>query len=191
MALHTYTPYEWKNAPDHKTTPLSADNLNHIEEGIANAYQDIAEIYKILFPIGAVYLTIGNTNPSTFFTGTTWTLLSDGYLRNNASAETGGSKNSGSTTLTTNQIPAHNHTGTAQAATAYNTSYLARYNEGAVSGNDYIVSYGASVVGSGTGLQNRLSHSHTLSINNTGGGGGHTHTIEPTYTRVYAWKRTA
>lgn len=44
MALHTYTPYEWKNAPDHKTTPLSADNLNHIEQGIKNAEDDIAEV---------------------------------------------------------------------------------------------------------------------------------------------------
>lgn len=44
MALHTYTPYEWKNAPDHKTTPLSADNLNHIEQGIKNAEDDIASV---------------------------------------------------------------------------------------------------------------------------------------------------
>jgi hypothetical protein len=44
MALHTYTPYEWKNAPDHKTTPLSADNLNHIEQGIKNAEDDVVEV---------------------------------------------------------------------------------------------------------------------------------------------------
>jgi hypothetical protein len=44
MALHTYTPYEWENAPDHKTTPLSADNLNHIEQGIKNAEDDVVEV---------------------------------------------------------------------------------------------------------------------------------------------------
>jgi hypothetical protein len=44
MALHTYTPTEWKNAPDHKTTPLNANNLNNIETGIENAYTDIATI---------------------------------------------------------------------------------------------------------------------------------------------------
>lgn len=44
MALHTYTPTEWKNAPDHKTTPINATNLNNIETGIENAYTDISAI---------------------------------------------------------------------------------------------------------------------------------------------------
>jgi hypothetical protein len=44
MALHTYTPTEWKNAPDHKTTPINATNLNNIETGIENAYSDILEV---------------------------------------------------------------------------------------------------------------------------------------------------
>lgn len=44
MALHTYTPTEWKNAPDHKTTPINATNLNNIETGIENAYTDIGTI---------------------------------------------------------------------------------------------------------------------------------------------------
>lgn len=44
MALHTYTPTEWKNAPDHKTTPINATNLNNIETGIENAYTDISTI---------------------------------------------------------------------------------------------------------------------------------------------------
>ena len=44
MALHTYTPTEWKNAPDYKTTPINATNLNNIETGIDNAYTDIAAI---------------------------------------------------------------------------------------------------------------------------------------------------
>lgn len=45
MALHTYTKTEYKNAPDHKTTPLNATNLNHSEDGIENAYTDIKYIY--------------------------------------------------------------------------------------------------------------------------------------------------
>lgn len=45
MALHTYTKTEYKNAPDHKTTPLNATNLNHCEDGLADAYTDIKSIY--------------------------------------------------------------------------------------------------------------------------------------------------
>lgn len=39
MAYTSYTPTNWQNAPDHKTTPLSADNLNHMEGGIADSYK--------------------------------------------------------------------------------------------------------------------------------------------------------
>ena len=42
--MHTYNPTNWKNAPDHRTTPMNADNLNNIEQGLANAYSDIAEV---------------------------------------------------------------------------------------------------------------------------------------------------
>lgn len=44
MSLHTYNRTNWKNAPDHKTTPINADNLNNIEQGMVNAYSDIAEV---------------------------------------------------------------------------------------------------------------------------------------------------
>lgn len=36
---YSYTEYEWKDAPDHKTTPLSATNFNHMEKGIGDAYK--------------------------------------------------------------------------------------------------------------------------------------------------------
>ena len=44
MSLHSYIKYLWKNAPDHKTTPINADNLNHMETGIADAHTDIAAV---------------------------------------------------------------------------------------------------------------------------------------------------
>ena len=48
MARQTYTKSveEWKNKPD-KTTPILAENLNHIEEGIKIAMDNRAlrEIY--------------------------------------------------------------------------------------------------------------------------------------------------
>ena len=33
-SVDTYVPYVWKDAPDYKTTPTSATNFNHIEDGI-------------------------------------------------------------------------------------------------------------------------------------------------------------
>lgn len=39
----SYTKKTWKNYPD-TTTPITADNLNHMENGIADAHTDIAAI---------------------------------------------------------------------------------------------------------------------------------------------------
>ena len=38
-----YTPYLWKNLPD-ETTPISAENLNHMEQGIADAHSLAADL---------------------------------------------------------------------------------------------------------------------------------------------------
>lgn len=48
-------------------TPINADQLN--------GYSMI-NLIKYLFPIGAIYQNTSNVNPSTFITGTTWTLRS-------------------------------------------------------------------------------------------------------------------
>ena len=116
MELHTYTPLNWQDAPDHKTTPINAENLNHIEEGIQNAYADILQIYNAIYPVGAIYMSVNNVNPGTFFGGT-WTPWGSGKVPVGVDTddtdfdtveETGGSK---TVTLTSTQsgVPAHNH----------------------------------------------------------------------------------
>lgn len=40
MNLHTYDLVKWENAPS-KATPLSAENLNHMDLGIAAVYKDV------------------------------------------------------------------------------------------------------------------------------------------------------
>ena len=52
----SYTKKTWKNYPD-TTTPITADNLNHMENGIADAHTDIAALNTSLlqhstFPSG-------------------------------------------------------------------------------------------------------------------------------------------
>lgn len=44
QTLHNYIKTVWKDAPGHKTTPMNADNLNHMENGIADAHTDIAAV---------------------------------------------------------------------------------------------------------------------------------------------------
>ena len=69
------------------------------------------------YPIGSIYLSVNSTNPGTIFGGT-WQRLTGGFLYGcvNSSGEgngtgksTGGATgNTGSTTLTVNQIPTSN-----------------------------------------------------------------------------------
>lgn len=132
-----------------------------------------------LHPVGSVYITYVNTNPGTLLGFGTWVALSDGYLRNNATSGSGGSLTSGSTALSVSQMPAHNHGGA--TATGFN---VATKSVQVTTG-----SLNLATVPFYGGDTTALTHSHTIS--SQGGGQGHTHSIEPTYTRVYAWRRTA
>ena len=69
---------------------------------------------KLLYPIGSIYMSIQDTNPSVFFGGT-WERIAKGKTlvgvdENdtdfNTSSKTGGEKVH---TLTVNEIPSHNH----------------------------------------------------------------------------------
>lgn len=112
---------------------------------------------QTIYPVGSIYLNANNVNPATFLGFGTWSLMSNGYLCNNASAATGGSATSGSTTLTVDQIPAHTHTATTQTTGAHThtatTQSAGNHTHTATTG-----SYG--------------NHTHTLTTNTTG---SHTH----------------
>lgn len=65
-------------------------------------------LLDVFFPVGSLYLTYSNTNPSKFLGGS-WVLYSsDRYLRGGASnAAVGGT--GGSNTISVNQMPQHSH----------------------------------------------------------------------------------
>lgn len=134
------------------------------------------------YPVGSIYLSVSNTDPSTLFGGT-WESISGYYLYAGVGGNTSGSDTSGvpstnvtgSTALTVAQIPSHNH----NLLMAFNTS--------------------AGSIGRPV-MANSISNlqSNVNPIQYTGGGQGHTHTlnahtheINPLRFEVYAWKRTA
>lgn len=66
----------------------------------------------MIYPIGSIYISVSSTNPGTLFSGTTWSQLKDRFLLGLGDIyktvnDTGGSS---TVTLTTAQIPSHNHT---------------------------------------------------------------------------------
>ena len=154
------------------------------------------------YPVGSIYISVKNTNPSTLFGGT-WVAFGTGRtlvgVDTNQSAfntveKTGGSNAvsytpSGTVNphqLTINEMPSHTHTINA------NASFTIANNQG--SGTSGIPS------ASGSWGSYKPAHWYTLSNEYTGGSQAHSHTFTGTganistlqpYITVYMWKRTA
>ena len=141
-----------------------------------------------IYPVGHIYTTVANGNPSTLLagmSGTTWVAFGAGRTLIgldsndadfNAITETGGHKvdttSSGSHTLTVAQMPAHNHTVT-----------FPRQNTSGGGGPVHPC------------MDNGTGGPVYPSVSSAGGNSGHSHTnsidvVQP-YIVVYFWKRTA
>lgn len=123
------------------------------------------------YPVGSIYITVNNTNPSTFMGGTwerfangrTLVGVSESESEFNTGNKTGGSKTH---TLTVEEIPPHSH---AQYVTA---------NDGTPAIRRDWSSDGRSG-----------PYPQGINTGNTGGGRAHNN-LQP-YIAVYMWKRTA
>lgn len=126
------------------------------------------EIINAVYPVGSIYMSINNTNPSTLFGGT-WVQIEDTFLlacgTTYTAGDTGGEAEH---TLTVAEMPSHTH--------SMKYSYWVNANVGIKSynypgGSGYY--YGDT----------------SAAPNNTGSGSAHNNM--PPYLAVYVWKRTA
>ena len=126
-----------------------------------------AKIRDFIYPVGSIYLSINNTNPSTIFGGT-WEQIQDTFLLaaglTYAAGDTGGEATH---TLIVEEIPPHNH-------------HILTNNDdfNNSSGGGY---YGTHQDGTTAWYQT------TWYTENTGGGQAHNNM--PPYLVVYMWKR--
>ena len=149
------------------------------------------DLVNLLYPVGSVYLSMNDTNPSILFGGT-WERITDAYLWATSSSNggwKGGSLETGSTVLTVDQIPSHGHS--ISSSGAHSHSSQGRKNSGSSGGAVFESFGGASSYRTVRVPRTGNDGAHTHTANNTGGGQGHTHTINPTYVNVIMWKRTA
>lgn len=169
----TYTPVGWKNKPS-TDTPINADNLKHMDDAILDLYEGGLSISDI-YPVGSIYMSVNNTNPSTLFGGT-WEQLKDRFLLGAGDTYTAGNTGGEAThTLTINEMPSHNH------------SIYSGWGTGESIGTD------GFEFGSAIGVNNRNYYEQgggaMKFIGSTGGGQAHNNM--PPYLTVYMWKRTA
>ncbi|MEM6432958.1 MAG: hypothetical protein AAF773_03735 [Cyanobacteria bacterium P01_D01_bin.115] len=154
--------------------------------------------------IGSVYENaIDATNPATLLGYGTWESLGAGRVLigvdpNDTDFDTAGNTGGAKTvTLTTNETPIHNHSGStntagAHAHTANNNSSHRSSNELAGQGTAAGGSFLDRImvwIGGNFGTSTAGGHAHTVTTNNVGG--GQPHENMPPYQVVYRWVRTA
>ena len=119
------------------------------------------------YPVGAIYMSVDSTNPSTLFGGT-WQQIQDTFLLACGSTYTAGDTGGEAThTLTEQEIPSHTHRQNANASSAGGSSSGGGRIDPWVQGNNY----------------------GTAHVSYTGGGQAHNNM--PPYLAVYMWQRTA
>lgn len=130
-----------------------------------------ADIVNLIYPVGSIYMSVGNADPTALFGGT-WERLEDRFLLGAGSTYTAGDTGGEAThTLTENEIPSHHH-----SITANRTS---------------IEASGYGFVANGPFTDRGLILRNTADMATTNTGGGQAHNNMPPYLVVYMWKRTA
>lgn len=161
----------FQNTPS-TATAISAENLNQMQTNIENAI-------KAIYPVGAVYISVNSTNPSTLFGGT-WEQIKDRFLLSSGDTYSAGATGGNAT---------HNHTlnsGYAKITRTFGTDSV--FSKEKTINEAY-----QSTVGDGAGRLIGTADSYQGTSNKAVELGGNTDTANnmPPYLTVYMWKRTA
>jgi len=143
---------------------------------VTAATPSAATINGAAYPVGSVYTSVISTNPATLLGVGTWAAFGAGrVLLGNGGGYSAGATGGATTdshTLTTSEMPAHNHIG----------GTASQFPNG-----PYGTATGSS---SNQATQNNTNNKYGYT-STTGGGAAHTHDIMQPYIVVYFWKRTA
>jgi len=175
-----------------------------------------AQIINTIYPVGAIYMSLDNTNPGTLFGVGTWEQITDKFLVAagtyfTMSTPTGGAS---SVTLQTANLPSHNHSFTGSTVSTDSQGSHEHWFYPKLQWQNSSVQSNGNVVRTASGwapdLAGNLSGSMTVNYNSlsqgTGYAGEHTHSITcggtvgntgsgtafsiiPPYQVVYIWKR--
>ena len=174
-----------------------SNQITDLKEYITNQMESILDTF---YPVGSIYLSVKNENPSTKFGGT-WVAWGSGRVPVGVNSKdgnfdsvekTGGTSThshsitvnnkaaftSGSTTLTVSQMPSHNHAGSS-TTTAITSSLRVVGVTGTGTASNHIVGFGSGAYVNVSNTSNFPggNHYHNMNMKSNGGGQGHTHSI--------------
>lgn len=146
-------------------------------------------LLNIMYPIGSIYLSVNDTNPSTVFGGQ-WEQIKDTFLLGCGDKYTNGvTGGEASHVLTVAEMPNHNHSASTNTAGGHRHTFKGWWTTKGDGSATYAcvaraTQNDAAEYGS---FSTAGDHSHTVTINNTGDGQAHNNM--PPYIAVYMWKR--
>lgn len=157
---------------------------------------EMRTIIDTIYPVGSYFWSSENKDPSTFLGGT-WEQVKDRFvLAAGDTYEAGSTGGEATHKLTTNEMPSHSHSASTNSAGNHNhkvNSQTTAQQGNSSYGLPVIAGYaGVVLVSSGTpGIETTYngSHSHSVTVNSTGGSAAHNNM--PPYITAYCWHRTA
>lgn len=182
----------------------NASAINNNTSLINENTTSINNMLNRVYPIGSIYMSVNNTNPSTLFGGT-WIAWGAGKVPVGVNAnetefnlveKTGGAKTH---TLTTQQIPSHGHSVSISSSGSCTTGGGGNHTHPMVALGTASRGTQLYVFGPGKGstyLDSAPDHTHTVpnhthTVNQSNTGGGQAHNNLQPYITCYMWKRTA
>ena len=84
------------------------NQINQLSQSITNLTNNMITA-KDIYPVGALFLAMGNVNPNNLFSGTTWQRQSGGVLYIGNGSNDGTTVGNDSVTLSLANMPSHNH----------------------------------------------------------------------------------
>ena len=178
-----------------KTTPVFSWSNDDFEFNVPVKFSG-KTLFDIVYPVGAIYMSVSSTSPAILFGGT-WEQIQNRFLLAAGSSYTAGKTGGASTvTLTSSQIPSHTHSVNLNTGNSgVHTHVVWKYASG--SGN-WAANPGGrnatTAIDSGMvmGIADSAGeHNHAISGNTGSIGDGKSHNNMPPYLVVYMWKRTA
>lgn len=143
------------------------------------------EVWKTIYPIGAIYMSVNSANPGTLFGGT-WVAWGAGKVPvgvNSSETEfstvekTGGAKTH---TLTTDQMPSHTHTGPSHTHSMSHTHGAGSLSAASNGAHTHKLNRTGYDVAAGGGSKALTTPQDTSRNDLTASSGAHTHTVSGT-----------
>ena len=175
-----------------QTDFVTHDDSSAVSEStLLDNYYTKTQIVDLIYPIGSVFITVNNVNPSTYLPNTNWELIEDRFLLGAGSTYTAGATGGEAThTLTIDEMPAHYHGLSSTNAGSYNDDYqwVKPYgnNTGGGSVSTKVV---AELSVSGMNAQRYVENYGYNNQPMSSKGGSQPHNNMPPYLVVYMWKR--